>query len=364
MPLPSGVAIVGAGPAGLLLARGLHLHGIPFTLFDRDASAASRPQGGMLDLHPDTGQQALRSVGLFESFLRIARYEDQGMRVFDRDGRLLMAKGAEGGDCPEVDRGPLRDMLLDALPAGCVRWGHALREAEALPGGGFELCFGNGAAWRFDFVVGADGAWSRVRPLLSRAEPVYSGLVYHELSISDIDAAHPELSALVGRGTLVAKGGGKTLFAQRNANAQVRVYAVLRQALVADGRRAAPASKAELLAAFADWDGRLRRLIQAADEPARPWPIHALPVGHRWEGRDDVTLIGDAAHLMAPAGEGANLALRDACDLAAALGCDDWRAALRGHEARMFARAELAAARAQRMLAEGAAGDRRLREVS
>ena len=42
------IAIVGAGPGGLLCARVLQRHGIPVTVFDRDAYAEDRPQGGAL----------------------------------------------------------------------------------------------------------------------------------------------------------------------------------------------------------------------------------------------------------------------------------------------------------------------------
>ena len=54
------IAIVGAGPAGLTLARLLQMKGGTVKVFELDASATARDQGGELDLHEDSGQVAIR----------------------------------------------------------------------------------------------------------------------------------------------------------------------------------------------------------------------------------------------------------------------------------------------------------------
>jgi 2-polyprenyl-6-methoxyphenol hydroxylase-like FAD-dependent oxidoreductase len=62
------IAVIGAGMAGLTLASILHRSGVPCAVYDADRSATSRHQGGMLDIHEDTGQAALSAAGLLGGF--------------------------------------------------------------------------------------------------------------------------------------------------------------------------------------------------------------------------------------------------------------------------------------------------------
>ncbi|WP_315838293.1 NAD(P)/FAD-dependent oxidoreductase [Bradyrhizobium prioriisuperbiae] len=346
MTHPPRIAIVGAGPGGLTLARLLFVAGLDATVFEREAHALERPQGGTLDLHVQTGQLALERAGLTAEFLRIARYDDQGTRLYDSQGQLLLAHDeASGGDRPEVDRTALREILLASLPAASVRWGHTLRDVSARDDGTYDLSFDDGTrAGPFDLVVGADGAWSRVRPLVSRYQPQYSGLTFVEFGIDDVDARHPALSALVGRGKIGIEGQGRGLIVQRNGHAHLRGYAFFRVPADWAAQRfdfATPATaRAQLAAEYDGWAEGLIDLIRAGNDAIAARPIHALPVGHHWPNRIGITLIGDAAHLMSPfGGEGVNAAMLDAAELARHLSeSSDWREAVKTFEEEMFSR--------------------------
>ena len=346
------IAIIGAGPGGLTLARVLQTRNIPTVVFERESSPDERPQGGTLDLHPESGQVAVHMAGLDEQFRAIARYEDQGGRLLSKEGHVLLEDEPtqETGDRPEVDRTALRTVLLDSLTSGVVRWGCNLRSVRQTNEGTYELLFDHDQRETFDLVVGADGAWSRVRPLLSSATPTYTGVTFIEFGLDDVDRQHPTLAKLVGHGSMFALANNKGLIAQRNGHAHIRVYAGMRKPggwETANGFDAKNPQKARawLLDQFSDWDQSLLALIQESNDRFAVRPLYMLPVGHRWDFRAGVTLLGDAAHLMSPfSGEGVNLAMTDGADLARAISeCSTLEEAVRSYEEKMFPRAEIAA---------------------
>jgi 2-polyprenyl-6-methoxyphenol hydroxylase-like FAD-dependent oxidoreductase len=337
------IAIVGGGPGGLMLARLLLLRGLRSTVFERDRDAGDRPQGGSLDLHGDTGQHAMRIAGLENEFSAAARPEDQGDRLYDQNGTLLFDRDGAGDDRPEIDRTALRRILLDSLSPGIVRWGSKVEAVTPCAGGGYDVLVG-GAAERFDVVVGADGAWSRVRPLLTETTPRYADVTLVEFGF---DAKHhPNVDALVGGGKMFAVGDNRVLIAQRNGNAHIRGYAGMRlsEATAREWTTQAPDQvRANLLQIFAGWARALTYLIERGDFIAVR-PLHALPIGYAWASKPGITLLGDAAHLMSPfSGEGVNLALADAVDLAEALTSgESWQAVV-ACEAAIMKRAKPAA---------------------
>ncbi|WP_326560101.1 FAD-dependent oxidoreductase [Micromonospora sp. NBC_01796] len=355
------VAIAGGGLGGLTLARILHRHGIDAVVYEREASRAARSQGGSLDLHPESGQHALAEAGLAGRFRSEARPEGEEHRILDPAGRTLVHHKPSPGSFsgrPEIDRSVLRDLLLDSLPGDAVAWQHRLVSATPRSGGGFGLTFQGGRGTDCDILIGADGARSAVRPLLTDVKLSYVATLV-ELGISDADRRHPGLAELVGPGNLWCIGVNQILAAQRLGDGSIRVGISLR---AEDRDIDSYRSKRALLEMFEGWDPSLTALIEAGDSAPTPRTIEAMPIGTRWANRPGITLIGDAAHLMPPVGEGANQAMLDAAELAGALAANptEPESAIRTYEEAMFTRTHSIAemsARVQAMMLSPTAAD-------
>ncbi|MFE4550762.1 FAD-dependent oxidoreductase [Streptomyces sp. NPDC056785] len=345
-PARARISIIGAGPGGLTCARILQQHGMAVTVHDRDTGPDARNQGGTLDLHADNGQIALRAAGLLDEFFELARPEGQEMRRMDPAGTVTSHQipGPDELFKPEIDRGQLRDLLLGSLRPGTVRWGSAFERVGGPAEGPRQLHFADGTTVETDLVIGADGAFSRVRPAVSPAVPEPTGISFLEAWFSDAENRHPDIAELVGQGGAHAADGERGMFAQRNGNNHIRVYLIQRVPvdwLGASGLTADDTDgiRALLLERYAHWSPRMRRMITDNEGVYVDRPILALPVPHAWEHDPSVTLLGDAAHLMPPLGVGVNLAMLDAAELALALAdsttVDD---ALRTYEKTMLPR--------------------------
>ena len=346
------VTIVGAGLGGLMLARVLHVHGIAATIHEAEASPDARAQGGMLDIHEEDGQRALRAAGLFDEFLALIHAGGQATRVLDRHANVLLEQPDDGtGARPEVPRGALRRLLLASLPGGTVRWGRKLVAVEPLGESRHRLDFADGSTETTALLVGADGAWSRVRPLLSAAKPAYTGISYVETKLLDADARHPAAAQAVGGGALFALAPGQGILAHREPGAVLHAYVAL---IKPEGWLAGidfsdpPAARARVAEEFAGWAPALTALVTDGDTDPVPRALHALPADHRWDRVAGVTLLGDAAHVMTPSGDGANLAMFDGAELAAAIAAHpgDVEVALRAFERELFPRSEAKAVEA------------------
>jgi 2-polyprenyl-6-methoxyphenol hydroxylase-like FAD-dependent oxidoreductase len=339
------VTIIGAGLGGLTLARVLHVHGIAATVYEAEPSPMARMQGGMLDIHDYNGQLAVEAAGLVDEFRELILEGRQAMRILDQDGNLLYEKTDDGtGGRPEVQRGELRRMLLDALPEGTVRWGHQVGGVRTLDDGRHEVTFSDGTGVVTDLLVGADGAWSKVRPLLTGATPEYEGTAFVETYLFLADSRHPETAKAVGGGSMVAHGGSPDdgINAHRESGDTLHTYVALARPLdwFAAIDFGDPAAAARIAEEFEGWAPELTALITDGDTTPVLRPHYALPVGLRWARVPGVTLVGDAAHLTAPNGEGANLAMLDGAELGQALAAHpgDVEAAIAQYEEAMFVR--------------------------
>ncbi|HDR7762430.1 FAD-dependent oxidoreductase [Bacillus cereus] len=341
------IAIIGAGPGGLTLARILQQAGFSPLIYERESSPTERSQGGTLDLETHTGQKALQVAGLMKEFEKVCRYEGQALRIMNKYGNLCYENDFQNNEDysrPEIDRADLRNLLLNSLHPNSVQWGYRLIQAVPVSKNQYELQFEHGEKINVDLVIAADGAFSRIRSLVSQASAKYSGISMIELSIKNVSDQHADILKFNGSGSMFAMGDNKTLMAQVNGDNRIRVYLGFRTSYnfldECDISFHEPESaKKELLKYFDDWSGDLKKYILYANGEIIPRRIYMLPVHHRWEHKPGVTLIGDAAHLMSPfAGAGANLAMLDGTELALSIiNHSNLEDAIKIYEEKMFA---------------------------
>ena len=345
--MKSSVAIIGAGLGGLVLARVLHLHGIEAVVYEADVSASARTQGGMLDIHEENGQFALKEAGLFDQFLGIIHPGGQASRILDKDGNVLSDQPDDGtGGRPEVPRGELHRILIESLPDLTIRWGYKVTAVISLGGGQNEVSFANGSKVTTGLLVGADGAWSKVRRLLSEAQPVYVGTTFIETYLFDSEAKHKVSADTVGRGALYALLPGRGIVAHREPNGVLHTYIGPRKSkewIDSIDFSDSVSALARIGREFEGWAPELMTLITTSDTTPVSRPINTLPVSFRWEHDQGVTLLGNAAHLNPPDGEGANWAMYDGAQLGKAIACnrDNQEAALNSYEEEIFSRGEV-----------------------
>ncbi|KAL4781558.1 hypothetical protein BJX76DRAFT_12101 [Aspergillus varians] len=350
------IAIIGGGPAGLTLGLLLHKLNITSTIFElrqKPTDDELAKPSGMLDLHEESGLAAIREAGLYNHFLQLTGECSEAQIVANKDGIILYTDQGELSERPEISRHALTALLTSHLPPGCIKYGYKLLSVSVSPSETTTtLNFGPNGTHSFDLVIGADGAWSRVRNILSPTKPHYAGTQMLLTTVPNLTATHPHLAALIGQGSFSALGLRHGIMTQRGANASARIMTFLsipdEHFASSAGLLAANGSNAEavknrlltdetLLGSFGE---SLKELVSVAcDEEVKFQsssststgsaarvdikPLYTLPTDSSFAHCESaaVTLIGDAAHLMCPwAGEGVNLAMWDSLLLSRAIG--------------------------------------------
>jgi 2-polyprenyl-6-methoxyphenol hydroxylase-like FAD-dependent oxidoreductase len=355
------IAIVGGGPGGLTLARLLQQQGANVAVYERDADRYARVQGATLDLHHESGLAALRQAGLMESFKQHYRPGADTIRVMDKHAHLLLDQHQPAaapqpgfGDAhfrPEIDRGPLREMLLASLQPGTVVWNSRLVSISEY-NGRWQLVFENGNTAVADLVVGADGANSRVRPLVTGIQPFYAGVTIVEGYVHDAANKTPRVHALLKNAKIFVLDDSKTLIISAKGDGSMAFYTgcTTGEHWVEDSGIDF-SNRLQVLdwfkETFAGWDTVWLELFEQADGAFVPRPQYCMPPGQYWEALPNLTLLGDAAHLMPPyAGEGVNMAMQDALELSECLtggAFPTLQAAIAQYEQQMRERAGVAA---------------------
>ena len=300
------ILVVGAGLAGLALARALGRAGFAPELIEREAGWEAAGTGMYL---PANGVRALGALGLEEAVAaRAAPITHQ--RLLDHHGRLLAEIDLDGlwgdvGACLALPRADLHQVLRDGV---AVRMGRTIASLEHLDGP-VEVTFDDGRQDSYDLVVGADGLRSTVRRLAVDPHPPVPVGQHSWRFLAPCPPQDHHLDGHARPGRLVPDhphrrraGSTATPTSPPTPTAPAHRPAT-RWPGCGSGSPASPPPSQSCWTSVQD-----------------PTQVHAAPIeqvaAERW-GRGAVVLVGDAAHAMSPnMAQGAALAFEDALVLA------------------------------------------------
>jgi len=344
------IAIVGGGPAGLTLARLLQMQNVNVKVYERDFNRDVRVQGSTLDLHEGTGLEALKRASLLDEFYKNHRPVASKMLLVDKSLNIKFddhdfAK-VTSETRPEIDRAPLRNLLLDSLKPDTVVWNSNFSSMQKEKNG-WLIQFKNGTTAYADLVVAADGANSKIRPYLSEVKPIYSGITLIQGDIYEAEKNTPKLFAFAKGGKVMAFDNEQFIGYGSKADGGMMFVACFKTQedwLAQSGIDFK--NKEQVLAwfkkEFAAWSDEWHEFFTNDDVVFTPRPQYYFPFNQTWETQENLTIIGDAAHRMPPfAGEGANVAMQDSFELAEVLTSDkfsDIKTAIAHFEKDMVAR--------------------------
>ncbi|MET0244430.1 MAG: NAD(P)/FAD-dependent oxidoreductase [Flavitalea sp.] len=343
------VVIIGGGPGGLTLARLLQLNGVDVSVYERDLSREVRVQGATLDLHEGSGLEALKRAGLINEFYQRYRPGAGKLRLADKHGVIHLDDHAAedvSEDRPEIDRGPLRELLIDSLLPDTIVWNSHFTEMKP-DHKGWLISFKNGNTVYADLVIGCDGANSKLRPYLTNIKPVYSGITIVEGNLYNSAINSPGLHELVKGGKVFVFGDDQSLILSSKGDGSISFYTGCKVPENWVTNSGIDFSKHDEVlswfkAAFKGWNPLFEDLFGSKESFFIPRPQYHFPLDQQWAPSNNLVIIGDAAHLMPPyAGEGVNMAMQDAFELAELFASDftDLRAAIAAFDLKMFRRA-------------------------
>lgn len=322
------IAIVGGGPGGLTLARLLQLKGANVKVYERDVDENARVQGSPLDLHDSSGLAALNKAMLLDDFKNNFLPRADRMKIMDEHAAIFYSDhdtkpGENFGHKhfrPEIDRGALRKILLGSLQPGTVQWNSHFISMQK-ENEGWMLHFKNNTYRYADVVVAADGANSKIRGYITDIKPFYSGIMMLEGTIYNAKITSPGIYTMLNGGKIMAFGNKKNLLLGQKGNGEIGFYASFKaeqdwaQSSGLDFNNRKRLTK-WFSKAYSDWSNVWYELFEGAEMPLVPRPIYCMPLDQTWNALPNVTMLGDAAHVMPPfAGEGVNMAMLDALEL-------------------------------------------------
>ncbi|GAA4915402.1 NAD(P)/FAD-dependent oxidoreductase [Mucilaginibacter defluvii] len=322
------IAIIGGGPGGLTLARLLQIKGVYVKVYERDFDSHARVQGAPLDLHDDSGLAAICAAGLLDVFKANFLPEADKLQIMNERAEVFHSdhdyKPKENFGHkhfrPEIDRGVLRKILLNSLAQDTVVWDSHFINMEK-HNNGWLLLFKNGISAYADMVIAADGANSKIRQYVTDAKPFYSGITMLEGNIYQSVVNAPGIHALLKGGKIMAFGNKKNILMGQKGNGDLGFYASFKAPENWPATSGLNFNDREQITEwfknyYNDWHPLWQELFDQAALPFVPRLIYCAPLEQTWEAKPNVTLIGDAAHVMPPfAGEGANMAMLDALEL-------------------------------------------------